>query len=238
MKNLKRIFFLVILLFITGCEKNNYAINTINYELNIDTTFQEKIIFTLPKNAYDLATKNEDESYTNLEYSLLYEEKEPINSNHEEKYNKEIDKEKEKVTVSLDYNYKEDDFIYSNYIMNCFENYTLESNEDSFVINLSGEFYCLNEKVINIKINSNHDIIESNGTNTEDGYTWQINENNYTNVSIKHEISRDYYDMDQEVTNGSNSNNTWSIIKNGTVIVIAVIILLILKKFYKKQQEV
>lgn len=238
MKNLKRIILLVILLFLTGCEKNNYAVNTINYELNIDTNFQEKIIFTLPQNAYDLAKQNQDEDYTSLEYSLLYEDNESINSNHEKKYNKEIDKEKDKVTVSLDYNYTEDDFIYSNYIMNCFENYNLTSNEESFIIDLSGEFYCLNDKILNIKIKSSYDVLDSNGTNTEDGYTWQINENNYNNVNIKHEISRDYYDMEQTITEENNSNNTWEIIKSVLGIAVVIIILIILTKFYKKQQEV
>lgn len=243
MDYLKKIYLIMILSLTIGCTKNNTATNTINYNLDIKTTFQEKITFTLPITAYDQANKNKEESYTNLEYSLLNEESEPINSNHQEKYNKKIKKEKDKVTILLDYNYKEDDFIYSNYIMNCFENYNLTSNEDSFSLELSGNFYCLNDNIINININTDYEVIESNGINTEKGYTWQINTNNYNNIDIKYEISRNYYDMEQISNNSTNSNsnkkynNSLTIIKDLIIIILTISLLIILNKFYKKRQK-
>lgn len=236
MKKFIRMFLVLILLFITGCDKDDYAIGTIDYELNIGLNYQEKIVFVLPKNAYDLADKNKDEDYTSLEYSLLYGENEPIFSNHNERYNKKIDKDLDKVVVTLDYGYAEDDFIYSNYIMNCFEDYNIVSNDDSFEIDLSGEFYCLNDRLLNISVISSYDVIDSNGTNVDNRYVWQINQNNYTDVNIRHKISRDYDSMEETIDDKGNS--IWPIVKNVLGILIVVILLIGLYKFYKRQQEV
>ena len=49
---------------LSGCSSNNYEPDTITYNLNISKTFDEKIVFALPKNAYDLARENENPDIT------------------------------------------------------------------------------------------------------------------------------------------------------------------------------
>ena len=160
MKYYKLIIISFLSLFLVGCNKEQ-DINTIYYNLDISTIFKENITVILDKDAYKKAKENQDQeqSVTNLEYRMLYEDINPINSNHNIYYNKDIIKGFNNIKVNLDYKYIEDDFIYSNYIMNCFEEYEINSNEGSLEIYLSGEFYCLNDKD---KVNSKSIIVDKN----------------------------------------------------------------------------
>lgn len=235
-KNLTKIIIIILSLIITGCSKYNYETDTIIYNLDIDKTFKENIVFTLPPNVEDKIKEEADNTSTSLEYNLLKNNPKPIFSEHNIFYNKDINKSKDKVEVSLDYEYLEKEFDYSQYIMQCFENYNLESDKDYFEANLSGEFYCLNDKNIEINIKSTYEVTDSNGEQVDDKYTWYINKNNYQNVNIYYKLSRDYNDMAQEHQEITN-NNSYDYIKYIVGIIIIIIILIILYKFYKKKNQ-
>lgn len=228
----------LILILLTGCSKNN-KVNLVNYELSINTILEEKIEFILSSDAYDKAKINqeEDNSYTSIEYSLLYDDLEPIFSNHEKFYNKNIKKKNNSVKVNLDYNYTEDEFINSKYIMNCFENYSLVSKDKTLEIDLSGEFYCLNDKNFTIKVNSIFDIKDSNGELINDSYYWYINKDNYKNVNIHHIISRNYEGMAKKVIVNDKKNNN-KIILDIIKIVLLMVAFVLLIRYTKKNKNI
>ena len=147
MKYFKILFIFLLTFILVGCSKSNEDKSIIYYNLDISTYFKENITFLLDRNAYEIA-KNYDGTGEPLEYTLLYDNINPIFSNYNDFYKKDIDKRLNDIKVNLSYNYIEDDFAYSSYIMNCFENYDITSNEDSFEILLSGEFYCLNDNYL------------------------------------------------------------------------------------------
>lgn len=232
----------VLIFFLSGCSNLDKNIDTIYYNLDIGTTYKEKINIYLPKNAYKIAKDNQEqeESFTSLEYKMLYENIEPIFSEHNAYYQKKIDKRLKDIKVTLEYNYIEDEFIYSNYIMNCFENYKIITTDDKVEIALSGEFYCLNDKDnINIKVSSIFDVINSNGLLEDDNYIWNINSNNYKNVNINHVISRNYVGMIKNKSDIiSNDNRISNFDKVKTIILaIVLLVLLILKKKIQKNNN-
>lgn len=223
MKKLKLLLIISISFFCVGCSNKEQNLDTIYYTLNINTILEEKITVYLDKDAKEKAKQNQEdeESVTNLEYTLLYEKSKPIFSNNEVYYNKNIDKKLNKFKVDLKYNYIEEDFTYSNYIMNCFENYDIKRNEGSLEIHLSGKFYCLHDKKnVNISVNSIFDVDSSNGTLEDDVYTWNINEENVNNVDIKHVLLRNYDGMETERENTEIDDNSG--ISTGNVIRIVV----------------
>lgn len=234
MKKLK--YSIIILLFcLTGCTKYDYETDTIIYNLYIDKTFKENIIFTLPPNVENKIKEEKNYTSTSLEYSLLRENLEPIFSNHDIYYNKKINKSKDKIEVSLDYEYLEKEFDYSQNIMQCFENYDLVSAKDYFEVSLSGEFSCLNDKNIEINVTSNHPVKDSNGTLKDNKYVWYINKQNYQNINIHHKISRKYDDMSK--SHHQQENNSSSYIKWLMGIIIIIILLGILFKIYKNKKQ-
>ena len=229
-------FFVILLcVILTGCNKYDYDVDTINYELNIDKTFNEKIIFTFKPDAYNIKY---DPDFTGIimEDEILNNDNYAINSNVDSIYNKKIYKSSNKIEAVLNYNYLESDFVYSNFIMNCFENYDLIGYEDSFEVKLSGEFSCLNDKNMTITVTSSHEVEDTNGERDGDKYIWHITQDNYNNVNIYHKILRDYDDMVISVSN-NNVNNMFVIIKNVLVSVIIGILLVLLYKFYKKKKQ-
>lgn len=234
----KKLLFLILVLFLSACTNDSNDIDTIYYNLNISTTFDEKINIYLTKDAYKLAKENEkqEESITNLEYKLLYEDIEPIFSVHDVYYNKDIKKRFNDIKVELSYNYLEDDFVYSNYLMNCFENYHITSTEDNVEISLNGEFYCLNDKDnINIKVTSIFDVTSSNGLLVNDAYVWNIDKENFNNVDISYVISRNYDGMlkDRNLIDKKTSNVSGFKIFKYIILFLVLGLLFVLYKKYK-----
>jgi len=232
---MKKIFIIMLgMVFCMGY--SNKDINIIYYNLDISYYFQEKIDIVLQNNAYDIALQNKYDSSTNMEYSLLYENQEPIHSNHSYFYNKTIKNKKNFVLVSLNYNYKENDFINSNYIINCFEKYKINSTNDYLELSLSGKFYCLEDKTLKISISTKHPVLYSNGNKTKNKYLWEINQQNKNNTNIKYKIQRKYSDMDQVVYNEKKENNFWTILKNIIIIISVLSIIFIVYKKIKKKE--
>jgi len=230
MKYFKLVLVTFVSLFLVGCNDSKKDMDTIYYDLDIGTTFEENITILLDKNAYKKAKENIDmeQSVTSLEYNLLYEDIEPVHSNHVDFYTKKIDKGFNNIKVDLSYNYIEEDFTYSNYIINCFENYEIISNEKSLEIYLSGNFYCLNDKKnVNIRVNSIFDVKESNGVLEDNTYVWNITSDNVNNVDIKYVILRNYdglvHDRSELGINEEESSSNFGV--NGFRVVLLILVI-------------
>jgi hypothetical protein len=238
LRKLKNLTIILLLSFLAGCTKYDYEKDTITYNLDIDKTFKENIIFTLPANVEDQIKEEEDYTSTSLEYSLLKENFEPIFNNHDVYYNKKINKSLDKVEVSLDYEYLEKEFDYSHFAMQCFENYNFITDENYFEVSLSGKFYCLNDKNIEINITSIYPVSDTNGENIDNKYVWYINKSNFNNVNIHYKISRDYDDMSKTSQNTNKSNSSiFGYVKYLVGIIIIIILLIVLYKFYQKKKK-
>jgi len=235
----KNIIVLFIIIFLmTGCESNETNnIDTINYNLKINDTYNEKIISILPNNAYDIANEsvNKNGDVVPLEYALLLEDTSAIYSNDEILYNKKIEKNNNYIKVTLNYNYIEDDFINSKIIKNCFENYYITQESDYIEINLSGNFYCSYDKTVYINIDTNHNVLESNGTLENGVYRWKINSLNKNDVNINYKISRDRSSMSNVYVSSSGTSSSISNILKLLGIGVLITILVLIYKFLKKK---
>lgn len=230
MKKLKIIFILLIVILLSGCNNQTYQTNTINYNLKINDKYEENIIVVLPKNADELAEEIQDKEFISFEFSLLNLEQEPIFSNHAEKYKKKIKKNNENILVELKYNYAENDFINSNYIKNCFQYNSINNEDDYLEIKLSGEFYCLQDKSLNIAVTSKHPVIETNGNLNNNITNWIINQSNYKNVNIYYKIQRNYENMQQVVkSNKSGISDLLGILLFGSLVSVCIIVSKIIK---------
>ena len=235
----KLVYVLPLLIFLTGCSKvnNNYDTDTINYNLTIGKYYKENINVVFSSNAEDIANEEIDSDIQPLEYIMYYEMPKPIFSNQDILYNKTLKKLKDKIIFSLDYNYIEEDFTNSNFIMTCFENYNITNSDTSYDIELSGKFYCLYDKTLIIKVNSYFDVLESNGNKDNNTYTWIIDSSNKDNVNIKYKLKRHSYSMIKDYNEiNSNKNRFTNFIIIGLIIVLFVIIFMVYKKVKGKYE--
>ena len=195
----KMIILLLISIFLlSGCmfENASHEINSIDYNLNIGKSYQENIIFTFPKNAYELAKENMNVDYDSLEYILLIDNfARPIHNNLYTLYGKKTYQKKNAIEVDLDFNYLEKDFVNSNYMNTCFENHTIKAEDDYLEIHLSGAFYCLQDKTMNLIVNSEYPNFTSNGIQDEHSAQWRIDSSNTNNLDIYYKVYRDKDNM-------------------------------------------
>ena len=78
-------YIIVIIIFLLTCGCNNNEVNKIDYNLNIDKSYDEKIDIYLDKNAKKIALNDEksDNTSISLEYSMLKNEQYPIFGNND-----------------------------------------------------------------------------------------------------------------------------------------------------------
>ena len=245
----KIIYMFVFIVLVTGCSNNNIDIsyvedNVINYNLNISDVFKENIYFGMSKDYYNDLKKqiksNKIMDAFSLGYLLATDKLYPLYYNGDSYYQKTIVNNNNNVGVRLKYNYTEDDFLYHNYIMSCFENYEINSDDSSFSIDLSGKFKCYDNNDINninIIVNTSYDIIDTNGEKSNKGYKWNINRDNYQNIDIYLKLSRSYDNMIKDNIKHENNNIFFGILK---IIFLIFVLFLIFKiyKVYKKRTEV
>lgn len=237
MKKVRFIILVLISFIVTACNKYNYDVDTINYRLDIGKTFKENIVFTFRSDAYDLET---DPNFTGIliEDSILKDDSYPIFSNYNVKYNKKIKNGSDRIEAVLDYEYTDGEFLYSNYMMNCFENYDINSMKDYFEIHLSGHFSCYqNDKIFNINVKTNHEILETNGIDNGDYYYWKIDSNNYENVDLYYKISREYESMATVVDKNTFIKDIIDILKYVVGIIVIIFILVKLYRFLQKRNN-
>ena len=189
----KILFALLCVFFLTGCsmKEQSYPINTIYYDLKIHDYFEENITFTFAKDAYTYAQASLATDYEPLEYLLLIDNFErPIHNNLYSLYGKNIYQLKEAIEVDLDFNYLEKDFVNSNYLNTCFENHSITDEDNFLEINLTGAFYCLQDKEMVIRVTSDYPNEITNGEKIDQTYQWVINSSNAQDVNIYYKVYR------------------------------------------------
>ena len=223
---MKKILLIVVgILLLSGCsfKEQTHEVNTIYYDLNISNHYVEKITFTLPKNAYEIAATSVNMDYDSLEYILLLDNfSRPIHNNLYTLYGKNVYNMKNAIEVDLDFDYLEKDFINSNYMNTCFEKHSIVDENDYLEIRLSGEFYCLQDKSMTIHVSSDYERENTNGNRLSDGsIEWYIDSNNYKKTDIYYKVYR----------NKNNMVTAYGLLKNNmdqdTIVLIEFIVIII-----------
>ena len=231
--DMKKIFLLVVsMILITGCSSDK--VNTVDYVLDVGSNYKENITFYLPNDAKKKAIESKNDDYTPIEYELLYEDIKTNVVDDNSYYDKKIVKGINYIKVDLNHTYTEDDFIYSQYINNCFENYELVSYKNNFDLKLSGDFYCYEGYDVNILLKTDFNLLSSNGAKTEEGYVWKISKNNYLDTDINFSIERKYDMLDKKIVEVKEENhltNNLITLAIGAVVIFALV--LIYKKYSK-----
>ena len=232
----KKIILLIgLVLLLSGCGENHqdYDVNTIHYDLHISNYYKENIVFTFPSNAYELAKENMNVDYDSLEYILLIDNfSRPIHNNLYTLYGKNIMKFNDSIEVDLNFDYLENDFIHSNYMNTCFEKHSVKDENDYIEINLTGNFYCLQDKTMTIHVSSDYSDEVTNGEKVDDGFEWIIDPSNASNVNIYYKVFRDKSKMATSYgTIGNNTRNTDLI---ATIEFIVIVLILVIGFFFYK----
>lgn len=170
---MKNKIIILLSLLLTGC--------TVNYNLEINKdTLNETITGTVTKEE-----SSQDSNATGLStiYSIINEEQKPI-YNKEELYQKDLKESGNNINYTFKYNYNIEDFVNSTIINTCFENHEIEQLDNYYSIRLSGNFYCLYSKKINIAVTSNLKVASNNADKIKDNtYIWTIDKNT-TNIEL------------------------------------------------------
>lgn len=170
------------LLMLVGCS-NEYNLTITNDKIT------EDINIVIPKS---LLTNYDNQSSERNPETYVEEDDQitPFLSNDQyalknKKYQKEVTEDNDNYYVNLNYEYKPEEFKEGRALSSCFENVTYENNNDYYLINLSGRFYCLygEETVINVKTAN---VVEEENADEKKGntYTWTINKDNVNDAKI------------------------------------------------------
>ncbi len=182
---MKKIFIIFIILFLCGCSATyNLEISNDRFKENVSVFFNNEN--TEVSNLEDIESDDKITPFINNNYSAL--------SNKMDNYKKKVTNVNNYINVVLDYEYNENNFENSNLLNSCFENFSFV-NKKTYLIKVSGMFYCLyddqNEITINIK--TNNKVLQSNETSkTNNVYTWKINSSNVNNVDIIFEVQKGF----------------------------------------------
>ena len=169
---MKKILIVVLILLIsTGCQVKyelEFADNKLNENINIqiDNYNQKDIDNVKNYNAYAIY----DNAYQ-IPYEVEYSEGKTFNASYK-------------------YTYNYDEFNHAMYIKTCFDAFSFITNDNTYILSTSKGFKCMvldYNKIDNIEImiNTNHQIIESNADVVKKGsLIWNIDNNNASEKSI------------------------------------------------------
>lgn len=172
MNKMKKILIIVLFLLIsTGCQVKyelNFTDNKLNENINIQiNNSNEKDIYNLKEyKAYSIF----DSTYQRL-YDVEYQEGKTFNA-----------------TYKYTYNYEE--FKHAMYIKTCFDAFSFITNDNTYILSTSKGFKCMvldYNKVDNVEIviNTNHEIIESNADRTKKNtLIWNVDDTNASEKKI------------------------------------------------------
>ena len=184
MKNLKYIFLIIILLFISGC--------TTTYELEIDgDNLKEKITTYIYDGDREADRIDSGEDGNRLD-AFINSDQYPFFETYDHVYKKKVSKESDFEKVVLTYDYEISDFENSNALYYCFESSKVTEKDESYNIKASGYFYCKYiNKNIDIIINSKNKVIKHNADEVDGhNYIWHITKDNFKDTSINIEVAK------------------------------------------------
>ncbi len=209
----KRIIVLLFgVLLLTGC--------TADYNLEIDNNLlKEEITGMVSKNEL-----NENNSEAPNTVSSLINEKQYPFANSTEIYDKKLNEDGNNINYKYSFNYDMTNFDKSSLINTCFENHEIVDLGNYYSIKLSGEFYCLYAKNINVNVTSNLNVISNNAKKVKDNtYTWVINKDT-TNIEFVVDKTKPF------TKNNKKGSSTFRIISFVILMVLSGITYLLYKK--------
>lgn len=209
----KRIIVLLFgVLLLTGC--------TADYNLEIDNNLlKEEITGMVSKNELN---ENNSEA-PNTVSSLINEGQYPF-ANSTEIYDKKLNEDGNNINYKYSFNYDMTNFDKSSLINTCFENHEIVDLGNYYSIKLSGEFYCLYAKNINVNVTSNLNVISNNAKKVKDNtYTWVINKDT-TNIEFVVDKTKPF------TKNNKKGSSTFRIISFVILMVLSGITYLLYKK--------
>ena len=239
----KILLMLILSFFITGCSKEyDYDIDTVNYFLNIDDLYHEQIIFTEPTNIDEIVYKERNNTGRSLETMLVKDDFSASFTDHDKYYEKDLHKLDNKYVYELKYDFTELEFLNEQNIRRCFKDFSIESKENTFTVNISGRMNCLFDKKLYINIKSSKEVIDTNGILNDDYYSWEINSSNRDNVSIIYKIRRNFDEMSKVKLSDNKKRRTQSLINKMGIGILALILVLVelflVKYFYDKANKI
>ena len=171
--NVKKILLIVTIFLLTGC--------TATYNLTIDEdVIKENVNVNIPTELID-----EDELSFQVDNSDI------VYFNGKQKYNTKLTNNYDKYLINYKFEHKLNDYSNSKFVIQCYQNTNLEETDDQIKLATSNEFKCikmydgvyLNSAQINITTDLK--VLENNADEINGNtYTWNINEENYTNKPI------------------------------------------------------
>lgn len=172
----KKIILLAIFLFtITGC--------TTQYDLIInESSFDESITITAPKSEFN---RNEIQVYSEQKIPITQE------TTQTKFYSNSMTDDNLNYYLKLNYSHNIDTIKKSYFITKCYPNTSIIETPEQIEISTGSEFMCINiddgwyNAAVQVNIITDLKVIENNADEIRDNiYTWNINENNYTNKPI------------------------------------------------------
>ena len=223
MKKIKFVFLILCLLFLSGCVSK--------YELEINgNKFNESITTFI----YDGDREKDlhDEGEFGGRIAALVDENVsnyPFFHNFDYAYKKKVEVIENYEKVNLKYQYSDIEFQESNAVKLCFQNYNFDIGEDNYNFDLNGYFYCLyNNDSLEIVVKTNNKVNNSNAHEIKGNkYIWRIDQNNFENVDIKINVSKE-----------NEMLKTFSIISFIVIITIITFVIFYIVKRRKKMNEI
>ncbi len=216
---MKKILLLITFLFIlTGC--------TINYEIKINKDdINEMITGTVTKEESDI---DPEETSLNLFYTLVNFEQSAL-FNADSFYDKKITEKDNYLEYNANYTYI-NNFKDSNIINTCFEKHEINETDDFYDIHLSGNFYCLFSKKININVTSNMAVLENNADSVnKNTYSWVIDDSKDVDILLTASKNIEAFNAKEE--------SVFSVYKIITFILLIILIIASLIIYKKRNSE-
>lgn len=165
---MKKLLFLICsCLILTGCQ--------VDYELYFnDGGIEENIVSKFDYDIYEVAEAVKEGDSIHIE-EILTSDKLRSLIDEEEYYEKNIVVKDNKSIATLKYNYTYDNFEKSYLIDKCFENKIFINDSNYYYLSLGGEFYCFENKNVNINVSTDRKVIYHNADEVKDrNYIWNL----------------------------------------------------------------
>lgn len=182
---MKKVFFMILaLLILCGCSSE--------YNLIIENDkITEDINIVIPKDYFPDYSNVDPNNFVNPdEYVEPDDQLTPFLKNDQyavgnNRYIKEVTEDDKNYYVELNYTYTAEEFKNGRAVSRCFENATYENHDEYYLINLSGQFYCLYGEELVINVNTKNIVEDCNADKVSGNkYTWTINNDNVRNTNI------------------------------------------------------
>lgn len=212
---MKKIFLCILLcLCLTGC--------SINYNLEIDNnSFKETITGDVLNEEIEI---NDNQTDISMAYQLIKFDQPATNISDDLLYNKVLTERENSTYYNYSFTYNEQTIKNSKILLECFEDFKFEIDDDYYYLMSIGDFYCnyADEILVNITTDNK---VTLNNANIVNGntYTWIMKEGSNPNINMV--VSKS-----DKVSNKKNGFNTFKIISFVILIILSTAAYMMFKK--------